>query len=162
MFIDTFSNVSINYSPGKSLFWSDLLSRQYNKVILDDCRTRISKEWSQILPPISKKMVGITLTPKYISDFILSNPTKERLDCFCKIQSYEQNLQRYFTLKNIDKSNPKELDFLAQLYTGLESPTLTQLQLNEISKSIKHFPSESLKKANKSLNLPKLRKELKI
>ena len=36
LYISTFNNINIFYTPGQTLFWSDLLSRQYNEVYMEN------------------------------------------------------------------------------------------------------------------------------
>ena len=42
LYIGTFSNIFVRYSTGASLFLADLLTRQYNKVYLNEDQEKIS------------------------------------------------------------------------------------------------------------------------
>ena len=152
LFLSTFSNVSINYAPGKALFFADLMSRSYNEVYLENKPMTVSKEWGQILPQLDKMYIGQIISPHQLLDFLASNPVPELMDCFSKSSYYSQNINRYHTLKSFEPSVPAELDFLAQLYVGWNGATLSQEKLAEIDKSIKKNPVEALQKRIKNLN----------
>ena len=62
IFIGTFNNISVKYSIGSSLFFADLVSRQFNKVYLEDEKSRVSEMWAQMLPP-KKRACGICHIP---------------------------------------------------------------------------------------------------
>ena len=51
VFIGTFNNISVKYSIGSSLFFADLITRQFNRVYLENDRTKLSEMWVQLLPP---------------------------------------------------------------------------------------------------------------
>ena len=77
IFLNTFRNLNVYYAPGQSLFWSDLLSRQFNSVYMQDDRMLISKEWSKVVPYISSKHVGKCLSTEHLMDYIFHKPNSE-------------------------------------------------------------------------------------
>ena len=54
-------------SPRKSLFYSDLLTRSYNKVVIRN-KSTLSREFSQILPPINKKFIQKLFGPEELTN----------------------------------------------------------------------------------------------
>ena len=48
IYLGTFSNLSVRYSVGSSLFLADLITRQYNKVHLENNEEKLSEMWSQL------------------------------------------------------------------------------------------------------------------
>ena len=55
---------------------------------------------------------------------------------------------------------PAEIDFLCEIYTGWNRPTMTQAQFSEVQRTVENFPAEDLKKVKSKLNLKSLRSEL--
>ena len=159
LYLSTFSNISVHYCFGKSLYFADALSRSYNEVHLENSST-LSKEWAQFIPALKDIKNGTRISPKKLVDWIVSEPRSETLDCFAKSNFYSQNLNRYHVLENHQQNIPAELEFLAKLYTGWGDKNLTQTDLNEIEKSIRNLPVESLSRKIKDVNLNKLRKKL--
>ena len=116
IFISTFHNINIYYAPGQSLFWSDLLSRQYNAVYMKDDRMKISQEWSKMIPYISSHHVGKVLSTEHLMDYIFTKPNPEVIDCFAKFTTYQQNVARYHKLKTIPLGRlPAEIEFLCEI-----------------------------------------------
>ena len=120
LYISTFDNVYVRYSIGSSLFMADLLSRQWNKIFVNEDQEKISDLFAQLQPPLSKKNFGATLNPQMLTDLLSSSPQAEYLDCFTKRRYYDQSLSRYhanpkniLTLEN--EPQPVELSFLAEL-----------------------------------------------
>ena len=112
LYISTFQNINIFYTPGQTLFWSDLLSRQYNEVFMGNNKMNISKEWAKMVPYISSKHVGKLISTEHLMDFLFARPHAEVIDCFPKYTVYNQNLHRYHKLKEIPQGRiPAELDF---------------------------------------------------
>ena len=115
IFLGHFENLSIHYACGPSLFFADLISRQYKEVHLQNSPDLISKEWSELLPAMNLRNVGVTLTPEKLNDFLLSRPRKEILDCFWGSSFYKQNTTRYFNLKTEDlQKNCPSRNFLSR------------------------------------------------
>ena len=161
LYISTFSNINIFYTPGQTLFWSDLLSRQYNEVYMENNKMNISKEWAKVIPYISSKHVGKLISTEHLMDILFARPHPELLDCFPKYTVYNQNLNRYHKLKEIPQGRiPAELDFLVEVFAGWNKPTLTQTQFLEIQRAVENFPASELSKVKKDINLKNLRSEL--
>ena len=98
LYVSSFTNVEIVYSTGKSLYFSDSLTRCYKQKLLEK-GSDLSKEFSQLLqPPIDKKHIGTKLTNRQLTDYILSTPSSEIIDVFSKRERYTPDLQRYGTI----------------------------------------------------------------
>ena len=118
--IGTFNNISVKYSIGSSLFFADLITRQFNRVYLENERTKLSEMWGQMLPPLKKEHVGSVISPQMLTDLLVSKPPfGEYIDIFSKRKFYNQSLTRYHGDKNgvmsILEPIPTELSFLADL-----------------------------------------------
>ena len=50
LFLSTFPNLHVRYTVGSSLFYADLLTRQFNKIELCDDQAKISEVWSHFSP----------------------------------------------------------------------------------------------------------------
>ena len=161
LYLSTFENLSIRYFSGAHLFFCDLLSRSFNEVYIKNDRN-LSKEWSQILPPV-KGTDGVNIRPALITDYVLANPSEELIDCFAKSDFYSQSKTRYFNLTMQDalsQNVPKELGFMASLWAGWNSEKLTREQFDMASRKIKDFPSGALARRLSNPNLGMLRKTL--
>ena len=163
MFISTFTNLGIYYTPGVHLYFADLVSRSYNNVFLSR-PDEISAEWSKVLPPLDrKKYPGAVIKPSQLTDFILHNPTREMVDCFSKGDLYRQNIFRYHTMSVKDmlqETVTKELSFLASLYSGWNAEHMTHEQFQEALAKLKQFPAGALTKKLSNPNLSVLRNKL--
>ena len=96
IYLETFSNLSLRYSVGSSLFLADLITRQFNKVHLENNEEKLSEMWSQVHPPVKKEYVGSVLTPEMLTDLLITKPPYgEYLDVFSKRKFYSQSLTRY-------------------------------------------------------------------
>ena len=161
LYISTFNNINIFYTPGQTLFWSDLLSRQYNEVYMENNKMNISREWAKMIPYILSKHVGKLISTEHLMDFLFARPHAEVLDCFPKYTVYNQNLNRYHKLKEIPQGRiPAELDFLVEVFAAWNKPTLSQTQFVEIQRAVENFPASELSKVKKKLDLKNLRSEL--
>ena len=131
IFISTFHNINIYYTPGQNLFWSDLLSRQFNEVYMSNDKMKISQQWAKMVPFISSHHVGKLWSTEHLMDYIFTRPNPEVIDCFSKQTVYQQNLNRYHKLKTIPARRiPAEIDFLVEVYTGWNRPTMTSGKLS--------------------------------
>ena len=119
LFLSTFNNLHVRYTVGSSLFYCDLLTRQFNKVHLCNDVERISEVWANFPPPVQKRFIGAELTPQMLSDLLLANPFRERFDCFAKRAYYDQQLSRYHKRNeaHLESSDPVpvEAEFLSDL-----------------------------------------------
>ena len=109
--------------------------------------------------------VGAILTPEMLTDLLISNPHKERIDCFSKRQYYDQQLSRYHSKNDshINASDPilVEAEFLASLYLGYNGVNMTAEQFQELESSIRNAPAQALaKRIPSNGNLNELRKTL--
>ena len=165
LFLSTFSNLHVRYTVGSSLFYCDLLTRQFNKVELCNNKAKISEVWANFPPPVQRRFIGAQLTPQMLSDLLLASPHQERIDCFAKRSFYEQQLSRYHKrnedhLQSMDPI-PIEAEFLSSLYLGFNGLDLTPQEFRELEQNIKNAPAQALAKripANGNLN--ELRKTL--
>ena len=144
---------------------ADLLTRQFNKIHLQESKEKISNLWAEIQPPLSKHHFGATLTPMMLSDLLANSPCTEYIDCFSKRKYYDQSLTRYHTqpsdiLTKQLEPQPVELEFLASLYSGFNGQNMTSAQYFEIENQLKNFPAEALARKIKNSNLNELRKTL--
>ena len=147
------------------MFLADLLTRQFNKVHLQNNEEKLSELWSQVHPPVKKEYVGSVLTPEMLTDLLITKPPfGEYLDIFSKRKFYSQSLTRYHAsnddVMKLLEPIPTELSFLADLYAGWNNTSMTAKQYNEIIKSIKNFPARHLAKRPSNTNLNALRKSL--
>ena len=133
IFLSSFSNISVHYVNGPSLYFADFIRRHYNMVYLENSESKISQEFSEILPPANKKYVGATLRPEQFTDLCLSKPTADYIDVSNRRQFYDQNVSRYFnlTLDEMNSNIPRELLFLAGLYASWNNENLTSAQFAE-------------------------------
>ena len=163
MFISTFNNVGIYYTPGVQLFFCDLISRSYNNVFLTR-PDNISAEWSKLLPPLDReKHAGARITPAQLTDLVMNNPTRELVDTFSKGDLYRQNVFRYHTMtvKDVlEETVSKELSFLASLYSGWNAKQMTVEKFEEALEKLKHFLAGALTKKLSNPNLSVLRNKL--
>ena len=115
-------------------------------VYLENNQSKISAEWSEILPPAQLKNVGATLQPETFTDFLLARPTEDYIDCFNKSSFYDQNTTRYFNLSinEIASDIPRELNFLADLYSSWNNENLIAAQFNEAEQKLAQFPGKQL------------------
>jgi hypothetical protein len=112
IYLSSFNNLSIHFVSGPQLFFADLISRQYNLVHLQNNQEKITKEWSELLPPAKIRNIGTVLSAEKLNDFLLTKQSNEYLDCFAGSSFYSQNTTRYFNLKAADLDNnniPKEI-----------------------------------------------------
>ena len=120
---------------------ADILSRQFNKIFINNDPKKISDLFANLQPPLSKKHVGVTLNPQMLTDLLSGSPQAEYLDCFAKRDYYEQSLSRYHSSpKNIltlnDEPQPTELCFLAEVYSGFNKSTISTQQFQELSNQL--------------------------
>ena len=129
--MSSFTNLKVKYCTWANLFLCDLISRQFNRVYLENGKQKLSEPWSQILPVVDKNHVGSQLTPSQFTDLMLSRPSREFVDCFSKRNFYDQALHRYFTTKYDEavEGQPRDLLFLASVYSGFNSE---KSQLNNL------------------------------
>merc|ERR1712055_110367 len=163
LYISTFKDLHVKYTVGSSLFLADLITRQYNKIELDNDNEQISAVWSHFSPPLKKKYVGSTLTPAMLTDLFIKSPSAEYIDCFNKRAWYDQSLSRYHTKDDSPITSndaiPVELDFLASLYSGFNGTKMSAEQFQELESSLRNVPAHCLAKSSHG-NLNELRKTL--
>ena len=72
------------------------------------------------------------------------------------------NSHRYMNYKDLKTPRiiPTEVDYLAHVWLGLNSPDVSQSQLAQISSQLSFFPASALKDAKLSTNLTSLRAKL--
>ena len=165
VFLGTFSNLSVRYAVGASLFFADLITRQFNRIHLENDKAKLSEMWGQLQPPVKKEHYGSVISPEMLTDLLISKPLfGEYLDVFSKRKFYSQSLTRYHGAKNgvmdILEPIPTELSFLADLYAGWNGSKMSAAQFNDIVRSIKNFPAKHLSKRIDYSNLNALRKTL--
>ena len=110
-----------------------------------------------MVPNISSKHIGKTLSTEHLMDYIFHRPNSEVIDCFAKFTTYEQNIARYHKLTTIPLGKlPCELDFLCEIYCGWNKPNMTQAQFCEVQRKIENFPADDLKKIKSKLDMSNL------
>ena len=62
IFLSTFSNLTILYFPGSAQFFADALSRQFDKIYLQDKNENISKYFGEIQPPVNRDLLVVNWT----------------------------------------------------------------------------------------------------
>jgi hypothetical protein len=129
---------------------------------LQNNQENITKEWSELLPPAKLRNIGTVLSAEKLNDFLLTKQSNEYLDCFAGSSFYSQNTTRYFNLKASDLENkiPKEICFLADLYSGWNNEKMTEEQFLEAETKLRNFPAAALSKRVGNKNLLSLRKKL--
>ena len=165
MYLSTFTNLRIHYTTGSSLSLCDLLSRQYNKIVLKNNKQLISKTWAEYLPPLKHKYVGTEITQAMLQDLLSYDPQAEWSDIWTKRSFYSQSLSRYHKSTYDPTSEqvpiPVEVDFLISLYTGFNGEKLTPKQYADLLKSLENLPASQLAQIPaKNSNLNSLRKSL--
>merc|ERR1712215_487904 len=162
IFLSTFSNLSVQYFPGAGQFFADALSRQFDKVYLEDQNCNVSKYFAEIQPPANKKHIRCRLNSYQFRDFLLRHSYQENIDIFSKREFYSMNSHRYMNYKDLKTPRiiPTELDFLAHIWLGLNNPDVTQSQLAQLSSQLSFFPASALKETKLSTNLTGLRDKL--
>merc|ERR1712055_67773 len=155
--------IHVKYTVGSSLFLCDLITRQFNKIELDNDDEKISAVWAKFSPPLKKKHLGAILTPAMLTDLLIKSPSAEYIDIFNKRAWYDQSLSRYHKQDDSPITSndpiPVELDFLASLYSGFNGNTMTAQQFQELESSLRTVPAQCLAKSTHG-NLNELRKTL--
>merc|ERR1712208_61552 len=163
LYISTFRDLHVKYTIGSSLFLADLITRQFNKIELDNDDEKISAVWSNFSPPLKKKHLGAILTPAMLTDFLIKSPSAEYIDIFNKRAWYDQSLSRYHKQDDSPVTSndpiPVEIDFLASLYSGFNGKTMTAQQFQELESSLRTVPAQCLAKSSHG-NLNELRRTL--
>ena len=162
LFISSFRNLHVRYSIGASLFLADLITRQYNKIDIEGDKEKLSESWAELQPVMDKKLMGTTIKPEALTDLLLSSPASEYIDVFAKRQYYDQSLSRYHNSKLEDFTNaqPRELVFLASVYSGFNGDTMTATQYHELENLLRNFPAQAQARRLKNSNLGELRKNV--
>ena len=101
IFLSTFSNLTVLYFPGSGQFFADALSRQFDKVYLEDKSQNISKYFAEIQPTLNKKHIGCRLNNQQFRDLLLRNSYQGNIDVFCKHEYYSMNSHRYMNYKDL-------------------------------------------------------------
>ena len=96
---------------------ADLMTREFNRVHLDDKKQKLSDIWSELHPPLDKKHLGAEISPQMLTDLLCVGLQAEYIDCFAKRKFYNQSLSRYHTSTDavVRCSDPisTELEFLS-------------------------------------------------
>merc|ERR1712215_209777 len=101
IFLSTFSNLSVQYFPGTGQFFADSLSRQFDKVYLEDKTSNISKYFAEIQPLTNRKYIGCRLNTYQFRDLLLRHSYKENIDVFSKREFYSMNSHCYMNYKEL-------------------------------------------------------------
>ena len=164
LYLSSFRNLHVKYSTGSSLFMADLMTREFNRVHLDDKQQKLSDIWSELHPPLDKQHLGAEISPQMLTDLLCAGPQAEYIDCFAKRKFYNQSLSRYHTstdeVVRCSDPIPTELEFLSSIYGGWNSTKMTGAQFQELNSSIKNLPAQQLAKKLTNSNLNALRKSL--
>merc|ERR1711895_171448 len=163
LYISTFRDLHVKYTVGSSLFLADLITRQFNKIELDNDDEKISAVWAKFSPPLKKKHLGAILTPAMLTDLLIKSPSAEYIDIFNKRAWYDQSLSRYHKQDESPVTSndpiPVEIDFLASLYSGFNGKTMSAQQFQELESSLRTVPAQCLAKSSHG-NLNELRRTL--
>ena len=163
LYISTFRDLAVKYTVGSSLFLCDLITRQYNKIELENRDEKISAVWAKFSPPLKKQHIGSELTASMLTDLLIKNPSSEYLDIFAKRAWYDQSLSRYHKSDDTQVTSldpiPVEIDFLASLYAGFNGKSMNAQQFQELESSLKTVPAQALAKSSHG-NLNELRRTL--
>ena len=145
LYLSSFRNLHVKYSTGSSLFMADLMTREFNRVHLDDKQQKLSDIWSELHPPLDKQHLGAEISPQMLTDLLCAGPQAEYIDCFAKRKFYNQSLSRYHTstdeVVRFSDPIPTKLEFLSSIYGGWNSTKMTQAQFQELNNSIKNLPA---------------------
>merc|ERR1712020_464665 len=161
LFLSTLPRLNIFYCSGKALLLSDVLSRQFQSVVLSK-NFELSSQMAKLIPPLSK--LGIEnltrLNPELLTDYILENPRAEIIDTWPKRFQYTQNVRRSH-FHNMQKNISSELEFLIGLSLGWNNETLLQLDVwKDILKSKGQISKTLSETVLKSHNLQKLHQKI--
>ena len=79
---------------------------------------------------------------------MLRSTYKENIDVFSKREYYVMG-NRFMNLQTLKmpKIIPTEIDYLAHIWLGLNSPDVSESQLVELTNQIKFYPASALKEA---------------
>ena len=160
--MSTFSNLTIVYFPGSAQKLADALSRQFDKIYLENKTENLSKYFGEIHPPANKSFIGCKLNNQQFRDLLLRSSYTEKIDVFSKREYYTMNTGRYMNLRTlkVPKMIPTEIDYLSHIWLGLNSPEVTESQLAQLTSQIKFYLTIALNEAKVSTNLTGLREKL--
>ena len=161
LFLSTLPRLNIFYCSGKALLLSDILSRQFQTVVLSK-NFELSSEMAKLIPPLSKlEIKNLTkLDPELLTNFVLSNPRQEVLDTYPKRFHYHQNVRKTH-FHNMQRNICSELEFLCGLSLGWNNKALLQMDVwKDILKSKGQISKTLSEHVLKSHNLQKLHQKI--
>ena len=161
LFLSTLPRLNIYYCSGKALLLSDILSRQFQTVVLSK-NFELSSEMAKLIPPLSKlEIKNLTkLDPELLTDYVLSNPRQELIDTYPKRFHYHQNVRRTH-FHNMQRNICSELEFLCGLSLGWNNRALLKMDVwKDILKSKGQISKTLSEHVLKSHNLQKLHQKI--
>ena len=89
------------YFPGTAQFFADALSRQFDRVYLENETENLSKYFGDLHPPVKKNFIGCMLNNEQFRDLLLRSTYSEKIDVFSKREFYNMNKSRYMNLQSL-------------------------------------------------------------
>ena len=119
--------LNVFYVSGKALLLSDILSRSFQDVYLNQS-FELSKKMAELIPPLQNLQIpSLTkLDSELLTDYILRNPPAETIDCWPKRYFYSQNVRKTM-LHNSSQSIPSEQQLLLGLSLGWQNEAILSL-----------------------------------
>ena len=161
LFLSTLPKLNIFYCSGKALLLSDILSRQYQDVVLSK-NFQLSAELARMVPPLNQlELPNLTkLSSELLTDFILSNPRAEVIDTYPKRFLYHQNIRKTH-FHTMTSNIASEIQFLLGLALGFNNESvLTMPVWQDILKSKGQVTKSLSEHVIKSHNLAKLHQKI--
>ena len=127
IFISTLPRLNVYYVSGKALLLSDILSRSFQDVYLNQS-FELSKKMAELIPPLQNLQIpSLTkLDSELPTEYILRNPPAETIDCWPKRYFYSQNVCKTM-LNNSSQSIPSEQQLLLGLSLGWQNEAILSL-----------------------------------
>ena len=121
IYVSTLPRLNVFYVSGKALLLSDILSRSFQDVYLNQS-FELSKKMAELIPPLQNLQIpSLTkLDSELLTDYILRNPPAETIDCWPKRYFYSQNVHKTM-LHNSSQSIPSEQQLLLGLSLGWQN-----------------------------------------
>ena len=161
MFLSTLPKLNIFYCSGKALLLSDILSRQYQDVVLSK-NFQLSSELAKMVPPLNQLNIpNLTkLSSELLTDYILENPRAEIIDTYPKRFLYHQNIRKTH-FHSMTSNISSEIQFLLGLALGFNNEAVLSMPVwQDILKSKGQVTKSLSEHGIKSHNLSRLHQKI--
>ena len=161
LFLSTLPKLNIFYCSGKALLLSDILSRQYQDVVLSK-NFQLSAELAKMVPPLNQlEIPNLTkLSSELLTDYILENPRAEIIDTYPKRFLYHQNIRKTH-FHSMTSNISSEIQFLLGLALGFNNESVLSMPVwQDILKSKGQVTKSLSEHVIKSHNLSRLHQKI--